>query len=466
MSLNIVSENPIAFNVKPSSGKSRGKVACVTLGCAKNQVDSEVFLGCVVNAGYEGVSDPSKADYIVVNTCGFLEDAIKESIDAVLDAADFKQEGRLKKLVVAGCMVSRYGAEKLQELLPEADAFLSTDEVLKLPEVLAGLSYEKAEAPFLYDHTMPRILSSGNHTAYVKIADGCNRPCAFCMIPAIKGTIRSRSSSSLLSEIEALGAQGVKEINLIGQDLTAYGVDNNEISLAELLRKIDAGGSVPWVRSLYAYPVGVTEELLDVVAGLPSICEYFDVPLQHASESVLKHMNRPVGKYAPRRLVEWVRAKYPQIHLRTTFIVGFPGETESDFAELEEFVSEGHFDSVGVFAFSAEEGVPAAKFSDQVPKKIKTARRKRLMLAQQKVLKRKYADLIGKEFDVLIDGTHEETDLLLVGRTRFQAPEVDGSVIINDSEIDITKVRAGSFVSVEITAAAGYDLLAKIRRVL
>jgi len=459
-----MSEKIISLNIDKRDAKARGNVACVTLGCAKNQVDSEIFLGTSVAAGYKTVTDLAKADYIVVNTCGFLGDAMKESIDAILDVADLKIKGRLKKLVVAGCMVSRYGAHKLHELLPEADAFLSTDEVMFLPEVLADKDIPVVQTAFLYDHTTPRILSSGAHSAYVKIADGCNRPCAFCMIPKIKGSIRSRKADSIVEEVKALAEKGIKEVNLIGQDLTAYGVDNGEIGLAGLLKRID--GVVPWIRLLYAYPVGMTEELLSTVKELSSVCEYIDVPLQHSSESVLKRMKRPVGQFAPRRLVDWIRSKYPELHLRTTFIVGYPGETDEDFADLERFVLEGHFDSVGVFEFSPEDGVEASLLTDQVPQKVKKLRRKRLMLAQQKVLNRKYADIVGKTFDVLIDGVHEETDLLLVGRTRFQAPEVDGSIIINDADVDMQELQAGVLAKVEITECAGYDLIARVKELL
>ena len=468
MSLNDMMYKPIALNIKSSKklDDASESVACVTLGCAKNQVDSEIFLGSVLNAGYKVVTELSDADYIIVNSCGFLGDAMKESIDAVLEATDYKKNGKLKKLILAGCMVSRYGIEKMQELFPEVDAFLSTDDILRLPEVLSGNTISDSPKGFLYDDTMPRVISSGKHTAYVKIADGCTRPCAFCMIPKIKGPTRSRRSDSIIREIQMLGEQGVKEVNLIGQDLTAYGIDNHEIPLAQLLRKIDACKAVPWVRLLYAYPIGATEELLNTIVELPSVCNYFDVPLQHASETVLQRMRRPVGQYAPRRLVEWIKTKFPQIHLRTTFIVGYPGETEEEFAELEKFVSEGYFDCVGVFAFSQEEGAPASDLPDQLPENIKENRRERLMLLQQKVLEKRLKSLIGESFEVLIDGYHEETDLLLVGRTRFQAPEVDGSVIINDSDIDMEQLKAGSLVRVEITECAGYDLIAKVTALL
>ena len=448
----------------PVSGGG-GKAAVVTLGCAKNQVDSEVILGALQAAGFEIVSDLEQAEYAVVNTCGFLESAVKESVDCILETADLKQRGTLKKLIVAGCVVSRYGAE-LRKSLPEVDEFLSTDQILQAPAVLRGAGASAAQAPFLYDHRMPRILSTQPHTAYLKIAEGCNRPCSFCIIPKIRGAMRSRSSQSVLQEVRELGARGVRELNLIGQDLTSYGRDNRDLRLVELLKAIDAERAVDWVRLLYAYPVGIDDELLDAVAGLPSICEYLDVPLQHAHEEILMQMKRPLGKLSPRRLVEHIKTRWPDLHLRTTFIVGFPGEGEAEFRALEEFVAEGHFSSVGVFTFSQEEEAPASSLPGRIPKKLMNERRERLMLRQQEVLKRRYAALEGAECEVLIDGPHEESDLLLAGRARFQAPEVDGTVIVNDSEVDPEALRAGAMTRVVITGSAGYDLLATVKEVV
>ena len=448
-----------------AGGAAGGRVALVTLGCAKNQVDSEVMLGALRQGGYEIVTDLALAEYAVINTCGFLESAVKESVDCILEVADLKKSARLRKLVVAGCMVSRYG-EELRGTLPEVDEFLSTDQIMQAPSVLRGAGVGAAQAPFLYDHSMPRLLSTAAHTAYVKIAEGCNRPCSFCIIPKIRGPMRSRASQSVLAEIGGLAAQGVREINLIGQDLTAYGRDRRDIALAQLLREIDALDAVPWVRLLYAYPVGVDDELLRTIIDTPSICNYLDIPLQHASETVLKAMQRPLGKLAPRRLVEKLREGYPEVALRTTFIVGFPGEREEDFRELEDFVAEGHFSSVGVFTFSPEQEAPASGLPHPVSKKVMRERRDRLMRRQQEVVKQRHQALVGSDLEVLIDGTHEESDLLLSGRARFQAPEVDGGIIINDSCVDPAVLRAGAIARVEITGHAGYDLLGTVREVI
>ncbi len=456
---------PAAIRPPIRQSKDKGAVAVITLGCAKNQIDSEVMLGALESAGFTSVSRLEDAEYIVINTCGFLESALNESIDCILDAAQYKESGKLRRLVAAGCAVSRY-SDKLPELLPEVDAFLTTEQLLQVPAVLTGVPASPAQAPFLYDDTMPRVLSTASHTAYVKIAEGCDRPCTFCVIPAIRGRMRSRSSECVLREVEALSLRGVREVSLIGLDLTSYGRDNGGRRLIGLLRDLDSRRSVPWLRLLYAYPVGVDDELLDAIAELPTVCEYLDIPLQHASELLLKAMKRPLGRLAPRPLVEHIRSRHPEIHLRTTFIVGFPGESEADFAALEEFVGEGHFSSVGVFTFSPEEGTPAALLPGAIPPKIAAERREILMLRQQAVLEARYETLVGKHFEVLLDGPHEESELLLAGRTRFQALEVDGTVIINDSEVETERLRPGTIARVEITGHAGYDLLGTVKEVV
>jgi ribosomal protein S12 methylthiotransferase len=300
--------------------------------------------------------------------------------------------------------------------------------------------------------------------AYVKVSEGCNRPCAFCIIPQIRGAMRSRSIESIVREVQALGAQGVKEINLVAQDLTAFGTDRGNEKLVDLLRAIDAARAVSWARLLYAYPVGVDDELLHAIQDLPVVCDYLDVPLQHASEDVLKAMKRPIGRFGSRRFVEYVRATAPKIRLRTTFIVGFPGETERDIAELEKFVAEGHFESVGVFTYSPEQGTAAFEMKDQIPEKEKRARRDRVMLAQQKVRIARNQEYIGTELDVLVEGPHEETEMLLSGRTRFQAPEVDGNVLINDVVEGLGEIPTGHLGRVEITEVSGYDLVGRLVR--
>lgn len=442
-----------------------GRAAIVTLGCAKNQVDSEVMIGVLRNTGFEIVNELSRADVAIVNTCGFLESAVKESVDCVLELSELKKSGSLRRLLVAGCMVERYKGD-IRKALPEVDSFISLDGLLSVGQAALGeddslrdILHEGARPYFLYDETMPRHLATPSHMAYVKVSEGCNRPCAFCIIPQIRGAMRSRSVESITREVQALGAQGVREINLVAQDLTAYGTDLGNARLVDLLRSLDKAKAVQWIRLLYAYPVGVDDELLAAITELPSVCNYLDVPLQHASESVLKAMRRPIGRFGSRRFVEYVRSQAPAIKLRTTFIVGFPGETEADVAELEKFVAEGHFESVGVFTYSPEQGTSAYEMNDQISEKEKRVRRDRVMLAQQKVRIAKNEEYVGQELEALVEGPHEETDMLLAARTRFQAPEVDGTILINDVVEGLSGVQAGHVGRVKITEISGYDLV-------
>ncbi|MBN8549166.1 MAG: 30S ribosomal protein S12 methylthiotransferase RimO [Deltaproteobacteria bacterium] len=452
------------YAVEPQS--FQGRAAVITLGCAKNQVDSEVMLGVLKNSGYEIVTDVSTADVAIINTCGFLESAIKESIDCILDVAEYKQSGRLRKLIVAGCLVERYKGDIKAEL-PEVDEFLAIDDVLKVSEAAAGTlrnTLDSAARPyFLYDDNMPRYLASKRHTAYVKISEGCNRPCTFCIIPKIRGGMRSRTLESVVREVVSLGEQGVREVNLVAQDLTSYGTDLKGPNLAKLLQSLDASKAVDWVRILYSYPIGIDEELLDTIAASSHVCKYLDLPLQHSSEAVLKEMKRPLGRYSPRKVTEFIKSRHPSIHMRTTFIVGFPGETEADVADLEQFILEGHFSSVGIFTYSPEPGTPSHDMTGQVAEEEKKARRERLMLAQQSVVEKRLHSYVGTQLRVLVEGEHEETELLLTGRAEFQAPDVDGIVILNDSDCDLATVQPGDFVQVEITEVAGYDLVGKVK---
>lgn len=441
-----------------------GRAAVVTLGCAKNQVDSEVMIGVLRNSGFEIVNDLKRADVAVVNTCGFLESAVKESVDCVLELSELKRSGSLRRLLVAGCMVERYKGD-IRKALPEVDSFIALDGLLSVGQAALGtddslrdILHEGARPYFLYDDTMPRHLASQRHMAYVKVSEGCNRPCAFCIIPQIRGAMRSRTIESIAREVQALGAQGVREINLVAQDLTSFGADKGE-RLVDLLRQLDASKAAAWIRLLYAYPVGVDDELLSAIVELPTVCDYLDVPLQHSSEEVLRAMKRPIGRFGSRRFVEYVRATAPAIKLRTTFIVGFPGETEDDIKDLEAFVADGHFESVGVFTYSPEPGTAAHDLTGQIPEKEKRARRDRVMLAQQKVRVARNQEYIGKRIEVLVEGPHEETDMLLSARTRFQAPEVDGSVLINDVAEGLGGVESGHLGAVEITEISGYDLV-------
>lgn len=454
-----------------------GNVAVVTLGCAKNQVDSEVMLGAFQGKGYRVVTDPKNAEVIVVNTCAFLESAVSEGIDTILELARYKKEGRLRKLIVAGCMVERYRGE-LQKEFPEVDRFLSTDELLQVADDQSTTAecFDGARRPyFLYDETMPRVINQGGTPfSYVKIAEGCDRPCSFCIIPKIRGTFRSRPLQSVTTEIQELVAMGTKEINLVAQDLTAYGSDfpgnrAYQSQLPKLLDEISKLSGDYWVRLLYAYPIGVTEELIQKISAIPQICNYLDLPLQHISGNVLKAMRRPLGERGTRQLIEKIKTLAPQIALRTTFIVGFPGETEEDVDRLEEFVRSGFFFHVGVFTYSQEAEAVSYHYSDQVPEELKNERRARVMEAQQEMVQRQLRSFVGRQLKVLLEGDHVETDLLLTARAEFQAPETDGEIIINEIDEDTLdeneengSSRAelkGKFSTVEITDVAGYDLV-------
>jgi ribosomal protein S12 methylthiotransferase len=453
-------------SVKPQ--EFQGRVAVVTLGCAKNRVDSEVMLGSFIKSGFEVVTDPSSADVILVNTCSFLESSVKESIDAILEVSEFKTKGRARQILVAGCLVERY-REELLNTLPEVDRYVSIDDISKVGDIASGnfnSLIERAARPyFLYDDTLPRYLSTKSHTAYVKISEGCNRPCTYCIIPKIRGAMRSRDLDSVVREVRDLGARGVREISLIAQDLTSYGLDKKGPKLVDLLKALDKEKAVDWIRLLYAYPVGTDDELLRAIVDLPSVVEYLDIPLQHSSDEVLKAMKRPVGQYSARKITEKIRTVAPEIAIRTTFIVGFPGETEKDVDDLESFIKEGHFTNLGVFTYSPEPGTPSHDMPGQIPQKIKEARRARLMLAQKEVVTKKLDSFVGKNLEVLVEGTHEDTDLLLSGRTRFQAPEIDGTIIINEFAEGISGVKPGEIGTVEITEVAGYDLVGTMVKV-
>lgn len=439
------------------------RVALVTLGCAKNQVDSELMLGALANHGFMITGDILDADIAIVNTCGFLKASCEESIDRILEVAALKKEGRLKRLIVTGCLVQRYKHD-LEKTLPEVDAFVDLDSV---PDIVAATLeravscyYGPSGVPsFLYDHGMARVVEG--HYAYVKISEGCNHACSFCLIPSIRGSLRSRSLESIRSEVSMLTGEGIREINLIAQDLTAWGSDKTGWpGLAQLLVELDASCGPNWIRLLYLHPAGISVALLEAMRSLPSVCEYLDIPLQHSSEKVLKAMRRPCGALSPRRVVETIRRSFPSIALRTTFIVGFPGETDEDVAELEQFVSEGNFLSTGVFCFSREEGTAAFDMKGQIPEREKQARRDAIMLAQQASASRLLESQIGSRIPVLIEGPHEDTELLIAARARFQAPEVDGVVLINDVGEGVIPPEKGDIGTVEVTGRAGYDLVA------
>lgn len=441
------------------------KVYFVSLGCPKNRVDTEVMLGEVARAGLQRVDQPDDAEVIVVNTCGFIDAAKEESIDTILEMAQYKTEGRCDKLVVTGCLTQRYPAEVAAEL-PEIDHILGSADYASIARVVAsGASarrlpvVEVADTPeWIYDDTTPRILTGATHSAYVKIAEGCDRPCAFCIIPKLRGPQRSRTIDSVAREIEQCVAQGAREINLIAQDLTRYGVDlPNKPTLAALLRRIAPIDGVRWIRLHYTYPTAFTDELIDAIAGQPTVVPYIDCPLQHIDDDVLKRMRRGHTSRVTRELIERLRGRIDGLVLRTTFIVGHPGETEDAFSRLRDFVGETRFDHVGAFTYSREQGTVAAMLPGRVDDEVAAERRDQLMTLQQGISAARLQAMVGRELDVLVDGVSDESDLVLEGRWYGQAPEIDGRVYLGDGDAQV-----GEFVRCRVTDASDYDLAASI----
>ncbi|HVO83255.1 MAG TPA: 30S ribosomal protein S12 methylthiotransferase RimO [Syntrophobacteria bacterium] len=435
----------------------------LSLGCAKNRVDSEVILGGLISAGYGPEADPLKAQLIVVNTCSFIESAAQESVDTILELAQAKEKGACRLLVVTGCLPQRYG-KKLAEAMPEVDIFLGSSTFHQLPSLLKGRQPGDAqeihlETPsFLMDANTPRVLSGPFYSAYLKVADGCSNRCAFCTIPAIRGRYRSRPLDDLLREAEWLAAEGVRELNLVAQDTTAYGEDLGPTPrLADLLDTLARTRLFSWLRVLYAYPQRITERLLEVMGTHPSICPYLDIPFQHASERLLQAMGRSGSSAECIRLVEWIRAQLPTITLRTTLMVGFPGETDDDFQELYDFVAAVRFQRLGLFAYSPEQGTAAARLEESVPKRLKTRRLRRLAALQEKISLAYHRELVGTVRAVLVEGPSPETELLLEGRLASQAPEVDGRVLISSGF-----GRVGEIMPVRLTQAYPHDLVGEI----
>lgn len=438
------------------------KVHLSSLGCPKNQVDAEIMLGRLVAEGYEVTLDPAEADVLVVNTCSFIQPAKEESIDAILEMARLKAGGEKKKLVVTGCLAERYGKDLTAEM-PEVDAFVGTGDFLRLPDVLGEIGRAGRATPIAYvgaqhvlpDAGAPRILTEASHSAYVKVSEGCNHRCAFCIIPKIRGRHESRPVDDVVAEVGGLAAQGVREINLIAQDLTAYGRDLVErASLAELLRRIARVGGIDWIRLLYCYPNFVDDELLETIATEPKVCPYIDMPLQHGSDRMLRAMRRERSAESLRRLVARVRARIPHVALRTSFIVGFPSETEDDFAELSAFVRELEFDRVGVFRYSQEEGTEAGGMAGQVDEAVKQDRWDRLMRLQREISRCKNQQWLGRVVPLL--GCGEDEDGRRFGRTVAQAPEIDGVVYVHEDPLD-----RGELAPVEIVSAGDYDLVGR-----
>ncbi len=434
------------------------KIYVVSLGCAKNLVDTEHMMGVLAKEGYSVVMRPEEAQIALVNTCGFLEEAVEEAIEVILDIARHKEKGSLKRLVVAGCMVQRYGY-KLKKELPEVDAWLGSAQIPRLLKAIAQPGTFYIERPlYLPDHQVPRIRATPPYLAYLRISDGCSNRCTFCMIPKLRGPHRSRTLDSLIQEAAWMATEGVKELNLVGQDITAYGRDlGRGYGLVQLVQELEKIEGIEWIRLLYANPEGITEKILDHLEGSKKLCPYLDIPFQHVSPAILSRMGRGEGYGGPRSLVEKIRNLKREISIRSTFMVGFPGETEAMFEELVEFVKWARLEHVGVFVYSKESGTKAARMGGEVPFEEALGRKESLLAIQAEISEELNRARVGQVHDVLIEGPHEETDLLLKGRTAWMAPDVDGRVLINKGDGVV-----GQITKVLITEAHPYDLVGGI----
>ncbi len=446
------------------------KVGFISLGCPKNLVDSEVMMGRLKASGYEITADAGEADTVVVNTCGFIDSAKQESIEAILEAAKLKTEGGASRLIVAGCLVERY-RDELKAEMPEVDAFIGTNQINDILAVcdprtntraLPVLPLGNQSATYLYDESTPRVLATPQHYAFIKIAEGCDRPCAFCFIPQMRGHFRSRRFGSIVAEAHQLAEEGIKELILVAQDSSRYGEDlEKQDALAHLLRELSHTEGIEWVRVMYTYPTHISDAFLDVMAEEAKAVKYLDIPLQHASQNVLRLMKRGGNRESLERLLQRVRARVPDIGIRTTFITGFPGETAADFAELLQFVKNVEFDRVGVFTYSDEEGTPAYDLPNKVDPKIAKQRRDRLMKEQSRISLRRHKAMVGQTVRVMFEGEANESELLWQGRMETQAPDIDGCVLINDAPEGFVPA-AGEMVDVLITEAQQYDLVGRI----
>lgn len=439
------------------------KLGLISLGCSKNLVDSENILGFLIkNRGYELVEDLSTADIITVNTCAFIGDAKEESIEAILEASEYKTTGNLKKLIVAGCLSERYGEELIKEI-PEIDAVVGTGDIDKICNIVDSILEDKKEVvvgsqDFLPNSQTERIITTYPHTAYLKISEGCDKRCTYCIIPSLRGDLRSRSIEDILKEAELLAKSGVKELNLLAQESTEYGLDNyGEKALAKLLRELAKIDGIEWIRTYYMYPNSITDELIEVMKNEPKVCKYFDVPIQHISDDILQRMGRAKSGDYIRNILGRIRNAIPDAVIRTTVIVGFPGETEEQFEELKDFIEEFKFDYVGVFKYSREEDTVAYNMPDQIPEEIKEKRWAELTNLQGEIAERKNEQFIGREVEVLIDGISSESEYMLEGRTRGQALEIDGKVLTNDGT-----AKAGDIVKVKIEQNFQYDFIGPI----
>lgn len=441
-----------------------------TLGCAKNRVDSEIMLANLQHQGHVLVTEPDQAEIIIVNTCGFLTEASQESIDRILELSDFKSvqsnadQVKCEKLIATGCLSQRY-QENLIKQIPEIDGLLGANGFEKIPQLINDLYADGKQHSFINQkphykqyEEQARVQTTPRHYTFVKAAEGCSNMCSFCNIPSLRGNFSSRTVYSVVDEIKVLVDKGVKEINIISQDTSSYGIDFKDgTNLSSLLKGISKVKGDFWIRLFYCYPNSFTEEVIEVIANDSRFCRYLDMPFQHINDSVLKDMNRKIDRKLIEKKMESIRDMIPDLAWRTTFIVGFPTETEEHFNELYDFVAEGHFQHVGVFNYSHEDNIRSSKWGDPVPNAIKQERRNRLMELQQSIVSAKQESLVGKKLKVLIDGISEETELLLQGRNEFQGPDVDGLVYINEGH-----ARPGTFHDVEITEAHVYDLVGKI----
>ncbi len=436
-------------------------IALISYGCAKNLVDSEVMLGYLENAGYSFVTDPEKADILILNTCGFIEPAKKEAQEAIQDAVSLKKKNSEKKAIVVGCYVERYKSSLEQEH-PEIDAWLGVNDFDKIISVIEGEAIKKSKKSFLYDHTSPRSRQTPPSWSYVKISEGCSHECSFCSIPLIKGSYRSRPISSVFQEVEALAHQGVKEINLISQDTTYFGRDQGQKEgLTLLLQKLLKIKDIEWIRILYGYPEEVSDSLLEIMQE-DKICSYLDIPFQHSSPKILKKMKRAMGGKRALMFIQKLRKKIPDVVIRTSLVVGFPGEGKEEFEDLERFVQEARFDYLGVFTYSREEGTSSYALGDPVKESVKNRRRDKIMNIQAEISFQKNEQYLNQKFDVLIEGTPKDNPRVLIGRGKFQAPEVD-SVILIERPDNWRKV-VNTIQKVEITGRDVYDLYGQLAR--
>src|SRR5437016_5537602 len=434
--------------ITPSrSNRRQTTIGFVNLGCSKNQVDSEIMLGLLVADGFALTDDPKKAEVVIINTCGFIEEAKQESIDTIIEHGKLKESGSCRVLIAAGCLAQRYQGDLLEQL-PELDGVVGTGEFGKIADICRNLLAPKkrqqrlwiSEPPYLYDADAPRLRLGKAHSAYVKIAEGCNRNCAFCAIPLMRGKQRSRPVESIVAEVTRLAAEGVKEVNLISQDTVNYGVDLGlRHGLVALLRELVTVKGLRWIRPFYLYPQQVTEELIDLYAGEENITKYMDMPFQHINDALLKRMHRLGDKASITKLVDRLRARIPGLTFRTAFIVGFPGETKAAFSDLKRYLTDMEFDRVGVFLYSDEEGTPAADLDKKIDRAVMEERRAELLAVQEQIALKKSRRLIGHTIEVMVDGVSEETELLLEARHEGQAPEIDGVVYLNDCAANLTR---------------------------